>query len=640
MGFYALSAAWLALLIPPLVALYFLKLKRPQLEIPSLVLWKQVLEDKRVNSPFQRFKRHILLLLQLLLLALLILAAMQPYWEGTASKGRNTPILIDRSASMAALDKPGGQSRLDAAKAKVREIIHDLGPGHRVALIAFGDTATRLTGFTDDPRELREALDRLEVEHVPSNLGDALRIAQALSQRDPFEEALLYSDGNFPADTDVAQSFRVNYQRLDPAGPNMGVTQLVARRGETNPADGKSGRWDVFVHVEAGGTSAGGTPASLTGTVEVLLDGVVLEGATQLVTVAGGRPERILFPVYLDKPGEVSVRLRPQGFDSLRADDAAAVRLDPARKLTVYVAESLAAYTAALQPVADVRLVTGGTGGVYDLVITDTDDASRVAPVVMHVGHVPRDLAPLLDTTDEGGSVVDWRRDSPLLSHIQFGDVVLVGGPIAKPEVRENSFENLGYEVLVHGQRGPLLVQRREEGRLAHYMLFHSDRSTLPYRVAFPIFLQNLVRVAMHEAGLLEVSGPRTGVLPAVADLKSNESVRVTIPGNAVRDAQADGAGVLAGVAAPTVGQYRIATSGGERIVTANLLDARETGLRGVDQIQFNELAVAAAPAPVNVDQPLWRWLAIVGLAVLLVEWWLFQRDPRGVRPTGAGAIA
>ena len=78
-GFNLLANAWLLALIAPLVAFYFLKLKRPRLEIPSLVLWRQVVNDNRVNSPFQRFKRNILLYLQLLLLILLILAAMHPY---------------------------------------------------------------------------------------------------------------------------------------------------------------------------------------------------------------------------------------------------------------------------------------------------------------------------------------------------------------------------------------------------------------------------------------------------------------------------------------------------------------------------------------------------------------------------------
>ena len=60
-GFLAPSFAWLFLLVIPLVIVYFLKLKRPRLKIPSLVLWHSVINDQRVNSPFQRFKKHLLL---------------------------------------------------------------------------------------------------------------------------------------------------------------------------------------------------------------------------------------------------------------------------------------------------------------------------------------------------------------------------------------------------------------------------------------------------------------------------------------------------------------------------------------------------------------------------------------------------
>jgi Ca-activated chloride channel family protein len=85
-SFYALGSAWLFLLLGPLVLFYFLKLKRPKMDIPSLFLWRQVINDSRVNSPFQRFKKNILLLLQILLLVLLALAAMQPFWAGQTAR--------------------------------------------------------------------------------------------------------------------------------------------------------------------------------------------------------------------------------------------------------------------------------------------------------------------------------------------------------------------------------------------------------------------------------------------------------------------------------------------------------------------------------------------------------------------------
>src|SRR5687767_8311167 len=124
--FTALSSAWLFLLTVPIVIFYFLKLKRPRQVIPSLVLWRQVISDQRVNSPFQRFKRNLLLWLQLLLLTLLALAAMQPVWRRGHDDAERVPVLIDCSASMAAHDKADGETRLDAVKRKVRALIDGL----------------------------------------------------------------------------------------------------------------------------------------------------------------------------------------------------------------------------------------------------------------------------------------------------------------------------------------------------------------------------------------------------------------------------------------------------------------------------------------------------------------------------------
>ncbi len=86
-GFFSLSSAWLATLFVPLVIFYFLKLKRPRQRVSSLLLWYQVVNDQRVNSPFQKFKRNLLLLLQILLLACLVLAAMQPYLRSASTAG-------------------------------------------------------------------------------------------------------------------------------------------------------------------------------------------------------------------------------------------------------------------------------------------------------------------------------------------------------------------------------------------------------------------------------------------------------------------------------------------------------------------------------------------------------------------------
>ena len=77
---------WAAILsVPPaIVALYFLKLKREPLEVPSTYLWRKSIEDMHVNSIWQRLRQSLLLFLQLLLMLLAMQALLRPGWSGTA----------------------------------------------------------------------------------------------------------------------------------------------------------------------------------------------------------------------------------------------------------------------------------------------------------------------------------------------------------------------------------------------------------------------------------------------------------------------------------------------------------------------------------------------------------------------------
>ena len=96
-------AALLALLVPILlVLLYFLKLKRRPLQVPSTFLWKKSYEDLHVNSLFQWLRRNILLLLQLLIVVAILYSLLEPVVHGRTSETRHYIIMIDNSASMSA----------------------------------------------------------------------------------------------------------------------------------------------------------------------------------------------------------------------------------------------------------------------------------------------------------------------------------------------------------------------------------------------------------------------------------------------------------------------------------------------------------------------------------------------------------
>ncbi len=475
-GFSNLAAGALAALAAPIILFYFLKLRRPRAEVPSLALWRRVVNDQRVNSPFQKFRRNLLLLLQLLLLAALTFAAMQPFLNAGGGQAEYRVLLIDTSASMAATDADG-VSRLDLARERAREIVDSLRPGQQVAVVAFDRNARTLQEFTDNPNLLRPALDRLESKDVKSDLGDALRLAGALTRTAPtdaIEEAILLTDGNVPSSEDVDLAFDVNYQRLPAAEPNAGVVALNARRSGIGRA--ADAGWDLFVKLSAS--------APMEAVVEVYGEGGPDAGPplqTESVGFTRENPTpRLVFGVPADGPRAVTVRVVAEDGDSLPADDAAGLILPAPRPLTVFCPESQGLFRKALALNAGaVRLFpTDDDEGPrsVDLAIHDQaespDDPAREATVRLFVGVIPADLAGLIETKVGYADVVDWRQTAPVLEHVQLREVQITdepaylplsGGGDAAGELADAAdLEQLGYEVLIDARTGPLMLRRRD----------------------------------------------------------------------------------------------------------------------------------------------------------------------------------
>jgi Ca-activated chloride channel homolog len=614
MTFTALTSAWLFALLVPLVIFYFLKLKRPRQIIPSLVLWRQVLNDQRVNSPFQRFKRNLLLLLQILLLTLLVLAAMQPFLRRSPTKAARLPVLLDVSASMAAT--ADGKSRLAVAKERLRERIAGLGPDEELCLIAFSKAARRLTGFTNNQTELRDALATLEVDDVPGDLDEALRLAQALARTSPFDRVLVLTDGNLPAKTNFELPFSLDLQKLPPPAANAGITACNARRSG-------DGDWELFIQLAATDPAPGASA-----TVTLTSGGTEL-AKEQVALVAGGAP-RLAFRISGAQSSVVRATLSTASPDSLASDNDAWLTLPATRALDVFVPENLAAFRHALGSQEGVRIFPAKdvpSPGGYDLAIVDRMDAPP-ARVTCTMGVVPDALKPLVTLQQKSVGAIDWRRESPLLQHVSLDEVIFMDDPTLAIGKDETALANAGFETLATGPRGPLIIAHHEDAGSRLHLLFHPDRSTLPFRVAFPIFVSNLTAHAQKLAGLAEASAAPTGVLPPQT-FSAGAEVKVSGPANLSRTEKADPRGLMSGIPAPRVGEYTLSSGGAESRIGASLLSLAETSLASVNEVEFGDrISVAADTAAPKSDRALWWMLACVGFAVLLLEWWWFQRRP------------
>lgn len=628
-GFLSLSWLWLLALAVPIVIFYFLKLRRPRTEVPSLALWQQVMNDQRVNSPLQKFKKNLLLLLQLLLLLMLTLAATQPFFQGDVSSAHYVPVLVDVSASMAATDSETGKTRLQLAKEELHGIVDNLLSSQQLSIIAIGASAERLTDFTDNQRLLHAAVDRLKVVPTESQLVEGLRVTQALTRTRPVEEVLLITDGNVPPEVPFNLPFSLKYHLLPAAGPNLGITELNARRAGPNA-------WAVFARVESSvGEPDGGV---VTGRIEIAVDGEVI--AAERVSLAPRDPElksgetpvqeRYAVRVETDSEVTVSAKLLPDGFDALASDNSAAMTLAAPRPLTVYCPEELLSYRHALATIDNLAVfpAEGITGpSAFDLVISDrASDLDIPATTAMFVGVIPPELKDLVSTRTGLAELVEWKRSEPLLRHVQLAQIQISTETVNAEGVSTEDYENFGYETLAFGGSGPLLLKKSVPSRTSYYFLVHTDLTTLPYRIGFPIMVANLVQQTLRTANLLEVRAGRTGVLDPIP-LSPKTDYRVVGPSGEATTITTDADGLLAGVPAPEIGEY-VVTEDGRKVATvyASLVSSRETGMAVVETLQFNEVEVEADASDVPTDKPLWRYFAFAGLAFLMTEWWFFHR--------------
>ncbi|MFL5756571.1 MAG: vWA domain-containing protein, partial [Chloroflexota bacterium] len=180
------------LFVPAVVAMYLLKLRRDPAVVPSTLLWQRLVADVEANAPWQKLRRSLLLLVQLLLVILLAILASRPFVERPAGLARDLVLVVDTSASMTATDV--SPSRLAAAKQAAIDALADLPSGGKVSVIAAGRTAKVIANGTSDLGHVRQAISSIEPTSAVGDLGDALRLASALAARSGDAEILVATD--------------------------------------------------------------------------------------------------------------------------------------------------------------------------------------------------------------------------------------------------------------------------------------------------------------------------------------------------------------------------------------------------------------------------------------------------------------
>jgi len=249
-AFYAAAVS-----VPLLLLLYFLKLKRREQIVSSTLLWKRAVQDLQVNAPFQRLRRNILLLLQLLVLLAILLALAGPILSLIAGPARRYVLLIDRSASMNATDvKP---SRLEAAKEQAKIFVESLrskafysfrDDSDQTMVIAFDNRAKVMCNFTSDKKQLNRAIEAVRPSDGVSSLAEAIVVARAFAQSPGVDadymsaeepaQLVLFSDGQIrDLDQLVVGPDELIFHCTGQSQQNVAVIAMQARRSYENPEE-------------------------------------------------------------------------------------------------------------------------------------------------------------------------------------------------------------------------------------------------------------------------------------------------------------------------------------------------------------------------------------------------------------------
>jgi len=539
-----------AIAVPALLILYFLKLRRRDVEVSTTLLWKKAIQDLQANAPFQRLRKNLLLLLQLIVLGAALFALAQPQFTGMATTGQRHIILIDRSASMQSLDEtsaggPRAVQRLEAAKQQAIELVESLRESNafqrdkadEAMVIAFDSTAEVVANFTSDKGALKRAIEGIEARDSTSFMEEAMRLAQAHAPRRVVEgqaiEGLslaepatihLWTDGAIEDADRVLPTIEkdVKYHAVGLEGAiNLGITSIRAERDFENP-----NRLSVYVSISST------DPSARTLDVELAIDGVV--AGVKSVTVPGVAvlpvpaptedgeaappPERspastsgVVFALNQPEGGVITTRLRTGGdddprVDALRVDDRASIIVPPAKRLAVaLVTRGSLFIEAALQGLPLARLVTytpeqfqtemdQGRATQFDVVILDSWLPRTSAGETLPPGRwlvfnaVPGGTLGLADGGEgESALFVDWARDHPVMRGLVLDNAV-----IARSR-RVTIPDGNPIAVLAMTSVGPGIAELITPEARAIVVPFNIAESTWPFDVSFVVFTASAV---------------------------------------------------------------------------------------------------------------------------------------------------
>ena len=635
-----------AITVPVLLILYFLRLRRQTLKVPSTMLWQQSIEDLHANTPFQRLRPSALLLLQLLALILVILAIMQPQIKGAAPKAGNHVVLIDTSSSMLTKDYDG-KTRLDVAKEQAVELVTTLhggglfaGDGGKTMVIAFSDNAIVVSPFSDSKQQLVNAIESIEPTHGSSEVSEALTLARAYTTNTNPEEAglsasesaqlELFSDGRIEglSDSALQRGETIVYHSIGSADTaNVGVYNLsVSRLNES------SDEIQTFLSLVNSGSEKVITDVTLF--VEGVATNVTQVEIQPSYIDEKATPTNVVFmPFALPNGGVVSVKI--SGEDAYQIHNEASVIVSPPQTLSVlYAEQDMPIIQTVLEgmplqslkkiPVEDIEQELQDVSRTIDVVVLRDVTVNELPNGRYLIFGQPPPVS-AFDTFVEGQAqeMLVAREEHPVMRFVRYEEVFVSEG--------FNVVTDDTSQTLLEGSKWPAVLYSRTPTHEVVYVAFDPLMSNWPYLRSFPFFVYN----TLHFLG-------RNGNSLTEKMMDVGDSLSMSVPANTTEVQIKKPAGVTETFPVLTQGTFNWGPFVESGVYTISFDQQQrhlnvahpngESFIQTVETIHIGTTAVDSSGTSRQSFIPLWPWALGAVLIVLVVEWCVYQRKVGGAR--------
>jgi hypothetical protein len=630
-GFLAPLALSLLALLPVIVVLYLLKLKRRPVRVSSTLLWRRSVQDMVANAPFQKLRNNLLLWLQLLALLLLVLALARPV--GTLGRGQSETIilLLDLSASMQTVEE-NGRTRLDLAKELALKAVDNMSGGtgflsgfgarDEMMVIGFADKTFPLQPVTNDRGALRNAIISARAFDTEANIEDAAYILQERTmvmrgdalEPNPNARVLIISDGGIgPSVDSLADIKNIDFALVGKTTNNVGITRVDLRESYTGQLEQQ-----LFTNLY------NATEAEFVAYVELTLAGAPAD--MKRVAIPARASASTVFNLPAGVTGVATVQLSSHR-DAFPADDSVNVVIQPPTEIRVLLVTRGNPFLEkifSIDPRARVEVVRpdafAGRDG-FDITVFDSFSPPDLAQGnFIFVNAMPPPGAGFRAEGDPVANprIIDWSRVHPLTRFANFE-------PVALASARPFTLPRDG-QPLVETAAGPLIAIHETDTRRILVIGFDILKSYWPLDLSFPIFFGNLIEDwSRSRLGATRGTWPTGSTIPIVLPRDASRLAVSTPDGQRVSfDVEGQPTHYLTQTSRR--GLYTISFGSLDVPLAVALFSQQESDVAPIEKLEVGSRTVEAQASAVQGRQELWPWIALLGLLILSAEWLIYCR--------------